>query len=326
MTIKLLAAQGRAPVGALLSLDAATEAALIAGKQAVNDVSGGALWSDPFAAAPAYRFPSPTEQAALQVMALGTGTESIYTRALYFGTSLSQAGSVKDFSANLADAIYVGGTTDAEVYDTNPGYLTTIGTAAKSLAVPAGKTQCNLAAGDGFFLQICWDPGTVAAFDSYFGSGGGATAPGFDVYNHTAATKDVRIFARGQNTGVGNTLGVNAQNVGQYQAGDNCLTFYIDPRTQIGNAWLNRKRAAGGINWDIGALNLGATIRSDTPAYFGIGASAGSSVQSAARAMKLKALRYAVLPAGSSIKNPALLDWRFNVNPLGLISTADMVG
>eukprot|EP01031_Cornospumella_fuschlensis_P011721 gene11721-14322_t len=48
MTIKLLAAYGRAPVGALLTLDAATEAAMIAGKVALADVSGGALWVDPY--------------------------------------------------------------------------------------------------------------------------------------------------------------------------------------------------------------------------------------------------------------------------------------
>lgn len=268
------------------------------------------------------------QQYAGDAVVPGLGTESIYTRALYFGTSLSQAGSVKDFSpSGDADAIYVGGISDAEVYDTNVGYLTTLGATAKSLAIPAGKTQCNLANREGLFMQLCWDPGTVTVFDSYCGNGAGATAPGFDVYNHTTAgTKDVRVFVRGQNTGAGNTVGVNAQNVGQYQAGDNWLTFYIDGPTQIANAWVNRKRVAGGINWDIGALNLGATIRPDTPAYFGLGASAGSSVQSTARAMKLKAFRFAVLPPGVSIRNPALLDWRFNVNPLGIVSTGDMVG
>lgn len=48
MTIKLLAQYGRAPAGVIVTLDSATETALVAAKQASTDLTGGAPWTDPY--------------------------------------------------------------------------------------------------------------------------------------------------------------------------------------------------------------------------------------------------------------------------------------
>lgn len=51
MTIKLLAQYGRAPAGSIITLDSATEAALIAQGQATSNFAGGTPWTDPLTVA-----------------------------------------------------------------------------------------------------------------------------------------------------------------------------------------------------------------------------------------------------------------------------------
>lgn len=260
-----------------------------------------------------------------------SGAENPYTKALYFGAALVQAGSVKDFSQNGADAVYYQGITDADVYDTNPGYLTIPGGgsgASKCLYVDQAKAQWDLALGQGLLLQICFDPGSPSTLFAFFGNGNSAAAPGIDIYCHSSVSKDVRMYVRGRNSAANGTLdaaGSNYQRIGNWITGDNCLTLYIDPDTKILNAWLNGKRLTTGTNLDLGALNLGSTTVNASPqAHFGIGGSSGTTPPSTSQLTKIKAFRLAVLPAGARINSPAYVDQLFRVSPQRKLTLADM--
>lgn len=92
MTIKLLAQYGRAPAGALLTtLDAATEAALVAAGQATTNLGGGTAWTDPYSVTPAGQVAVVLDRATGVAIANDTAIAgaSPLRSALFVGDSLT---------------------------------------------------------------------------------------------------------------------------------------------------------------------------------------------------------------------------------------------
>jgi hypothetical protein len=86
MTIKFLAPYGKWPANSIVTLDSATEAALVAGKNATTDTTGGVVYSE---ALPVYRDLTQAQAAVLQAVAAGAGIQSAATRP--WATSAPQA-------------------------------------------------------------------------------------------------------------------------------------------------------------------------------------------------------------------------------------------
>lgn len=80
--------------------------------------------------------------------------ESKYTATLLFAPPPRQANAVKDFSQNLADGQYLGDMTDAEIYDTEPGWLSTGMSTGKALFIHSSNLNWNLANNQSLLIQM----------------------------------------------------------------------------------------------------------------------------------------------------------------------------
>ena len=108
MTIKLLAQYGRAPAGSIVTLDSATETSLIGGKQATSDLTGGSLWTDPYAVAA-----SPKSNLAVDPFGIGSAGSSVIVSPLQ--AKKAPQPMLGGPSLSLADITVVGGSPTVSV-------------------------------------------------------------------------------------------------------------------------------------------------------------------------------------------------------------------
>jgi len=100
MTIKLLAFYGPTPPGSLLTLDATTEAALVAASQATTNLTGGVVWTPP-GNSPASSLPV-LASASTPGGPLDTLTAGGQSLGSVSGGSISVAGNLTINAANAA--------------------------------------------------------------------------------------------------------------------------------------------------------------------------------------------------------------------------------
>lgn len=93
MTIKLLTPRGAIPINAIITLDAATETALVADKVATTDLTGGTVWSGPVD-----RSTTPAEQAYARASAVSGAGNAVVVPA-----QPSVAGAVRQALARAAN-------------------------------------------------------------------------------------------------------------------------------------------------------------------------------------------------------------------------------
>ena len=350
MTIRLLAARGHYPVNAIVTLDAGTEAGLVAAKLAEFNLTGGTPYVAP--TLPNQRFDAQIEVdpagavvglvADGKVIAIGGGYTppiSQYDRALII-PQIRQANAVKGLSRNINDAQYVGAITDAEVYDTEPGALSVVG-GTKALAFQWEKMLWDLSAGESLLIQARVKViGATTGSQVLFGNSDGSAVEGFNVTQYGPTNSGQPGFlsfsfkANGQTAQAiqiqpaivaGATINQMSLATDTYHN----ITIHVDGSTRKIDAWVNCQRPA----------NAGTVLRagSTVPAVkrnFGLGyrpiddtfvapTTPASAVPKPAR---FQAFRMAVLPAGLKFLNPGLLDLEFNINPYRLFNDTDYVG
>lgn len=271
----------------------------------------------------------PSKQAASDalVSAPGIWSESAYTKALFFGNPLTQAGSVKDFSPNGADAVYCGGTTDAEVYNTAAGYLTTLGGTSpnnKGLALAAAKLQWRLQNGESLFIQArVLKDALPAGAEHIMGNSSGGSIPGFLLAMTPAGA--IQPYVKVGSLGVALVGGSSTLTASAGTPFN--VTIWIDGATKILNGWFN---GALQTNWTNKSITPdGSSFQTDNPAQPGVWCigNGGDVVSPSTRTMnafKYAAARVMVVEPGKTIQNAALLDWKFNRDPSRLITPADL--
>lgn len=273
--------------------------------------------------------PKASSVPALENIASGSGPgfENQYTKALFFGNPLTQAGAVKDFSINSADAVYCGGTTDAEVYSTAAGFLTTLGGAApnnKGLALTAPKLQWRLQNGESLFLQLRVQKDTLPAGAEHItGNSSGGSIPGFLLALTPGGA--LQPYVKVGSLAVA-LVGGSSTTVATAATPFN-VTIWIDGATKLLNGWVNGILQTNWINRAI--VPDGTSFQTDNPGQpgvwcFGNGGDVVSPSTRTMNAFKFAAARVAVIESGKTLQNAALLDWRFNRDPNRLISAADM--
>lgn len=258
---------------------------------------------------------------------IASAVENIYTKALFFGTPLSQVGSVKDFSPNNADAVYCGGTTDAEVNNTTAGYLTMLGGTSpsnKGLSIAASKLQWRLQNGESLFVQARILKDTLpAGAEHVFGNASGGTIPGFllsmapsGVLQPYIKVGSLAIALLG---GSSTTAAVGGTPIN--------VTLWIDGGTKTLNGWVNGVLQANWTNKPI--TPDGTSYQTDNPGLPGVWClgNGGDTVSPSTRTMnafKFAAFRAAVVAPGRTLQNAAMLDWLFNRNPSRLLPFTDL--
>jgi len=260
--------------------------------------------------------------AAMGASDLGlSANENRYAKALFFGTPITNLGSVKDFSLNGADLVYCGSTTDAEVYNTLAGYLSTLG-GTKGLQVPMSKLQWDLNAGQSLFVQARVMKPTALANEHAFGNGRNGIDPGF--FMAVSSSGPLQPYVK---CGVGSAqLMGNSSNIAADTPFN--VTFWIDGGSKLFNGWLN-----GGyeVNWKnkVIAPDGGGSYATTTPGQltsWNLGNS-GDIVSPGNRPMnnfRFATMRVMVIPAGKTLQNAAMLDYRFNRDPSRLLTANDL--
>jgi hypothetical protein len=267
------------------------------------------------------------EGAAAVAGAAASLTENKYTKALFFGNPLTQAGSVKDFSQNNADAVYAGGTTDAEVYNTTAGYITTLGGAApnnKGLSIAQSKMQWRLQNGESLFIQARILKDTLpAGAEHIFGNCSGGSIPGIllsltpggalQPYVKVGALAIVLVGGSSSNISAGAAFNI---------------TLWIDGGTKLMNGWINGVPQTNWTNKPI--LPDGTSYQTDNPAQpgawcLGNGGDVVSPSTRTMNAFKFAAMRAMVIESGKTLQNAAMLDWRFNRDPSRILPLSDLV-
>ena len=344
MTIRLLAARGHYPVNAIVTLDAGTEAGLVAAKLAEFNLTGGTPYVAP--TLPNQRFDAQIEVdpagavvglvADGKVIAIGGGYTppiSQYDRALII-PQIRQANAVKGLSRNINDAQYVGAITDAEVYDTEPGALSVGQATSKALAFHWGKMLWDLAAGESLLVQCRFKTvGATAGARIIFGNSNGAAAEGWNIqlYGPTDSGQAGRLILNYKTSTNASNRQLQPATVGNGSVGSTILptdawinlTMVIEGSTRRMDSWVNCQQSlqAGSI------LQPGSWVPA-VKRNFGIGHAPtdDSFTTTSAQAVRIQTLRIAVLPAGQTFANPGWLDLQFNINPYRFFSDADYVG
>ena len=255
----------------------------------------------------------------------GSLVESKYTRGLYFGDVQQQSNSLKDYSQNICDAQYLGGSVgfiaDAELYNTEPGWLTTGQGTNKALMIHKNFLEgWNVSVGQSMLVQVRFKiPTALSASDMpLFGNG----YPGaLGIYCRVKPAGNIQ-------------LGVNAGNI--YGSGvtnietslvtpdtEHTLTVLINGVDKTYSAWHNNRQSS------VGQLqNINITGSGDTGAnHFGIGCLLGTSYSPGnAQPLRTRAFRIVTTPAGIMFKDPGMLAYRFHRDYSTLINEVDMVG
>lgn len=275
-------------------------------------------------------FPDPASPTLVGVdgSPLYTGGETIYTKGLFFGNALTQAGSVKDFSSNGNDAVYAGGTTDAEVYNTTAGLLSCLGGTSpnnKGLTLGLGKIAWDLGAGQSLLVQARLQRDVLGGGGDPFMGCVSGTNPG--VYFVMTNLGAIQIYGRFGPAGSFAQLG-GSSTLSASAATPFNLTLWFDGGSKLFNGWMNGALQANWTNRAIPPDSNGsyATWAPATPQAWGLG-NGGDTVSPSTRTMytyKFAAARITVIEAGKTLQNAALLDWRFNRDPNRILTQGDL--
>ena len=255
----------------------------------------------------------------------GSLVESKYTRCLVFGDVQQQSNAVKDYSQNICDLQYLGGATgfitDAELYNTEAGWLATGQGTNKALMIHKNFLEgWNVANGQSMLVQMRFKiPTTLSASDMpLFGNG----YPGvFGVYCRVKAAGNIQV---GVNAGAAYGSGVTYVETSTITADtEHTLTVLINGIDKTYSAWHNNKQTATGQ-----LQNINITGTGDTGAnHFGVGCLMGTSYSPGnAQPLRTRAFRMVTTPAGVMFKDPAMLAYRFHRDYSVLINDVDMVG
>jgi len=253
-----------------------------------------------------------------------TPPESQYTRSLLFAPPPRQINAVKDLSMNMADGQYLGSMTDADLYDTNAGYLTTGVTTAKALFIHAPKAGWELNNGESLLLQARFNLTSLAANAYILGNMDSSnTTPGINVAVSTTGNLTISTKV-GVATGTATNYQPSALLAGTWYN----LTVFVDGATKQINAWVNGVQSGSNNNVQINADTNGSytTVNSAGPNHFGVGCALNATASTAtARTCQWAAFRMAVFPSTVQA-SPQLLDQWFNRNPFAMFSDNNMKG
>jgi hypothetical protein len=251
--------------------------------------------------------------------------ENQYTKALYFGRTIVQTGAVHDFSRNGNDAIFAGGTTNAEVYNTEANLLSVVGgaTGDKCLQIDPTKFAWQLNNGESLFMQARFKVVDIAGPGQVMGNSLAGTQPGLLVNVNSGGSVVVNM-----KMGVAGGIGYAAP-VGLANNTFINMTLWVDGATKLMNGWLNGVQPTVWTNVQLVA-DSGGTFNTQfaTPLPFSLGSSGSTLFPSAGnggtRASRFEAVRLLTLPNGVMLQNAHMLDWKFNGQPISLVTDADI--